>query len=484
MKLTQKKIIIITSLLILLACFSAVYLRLFTGKELWYEMFAAVLGVIITAIITMILLRGQSDTDIERERAAKIFEEKLKIYQDYLHTLCNVIEDHSLSDKEKIRLEFQTSYVAMHCDSRYIASVSKAVRELIEYVCPDEESNVKRLNKSNSPDPLLDNLFYVVEAFRKDLYGADFEFDLESKQATLENFSNAYRNAKSQDKEDENSAQHLKVDVNVLSMPPHSEAMVTPAMAESVLDETVPENHSDEDAVAEGKRRWENIVAAWREDGWVIELSEKSGWLHLVNKKGNPGIVSFEKYRNSYRIRACYGNDVDFSNPLKWQKGGRRSGGTWWQNLSEPYCHIEQERFIETIYVDGQSQEYVIGLLKDIKGHLQDYHRTVGWKNKVGSHEGWSVFIWYWTMLACEWRSEEEGNPYMDTIEDGDSGKVLIQFGNRKKDDDLLKKTLKRIGCSDKWKESNGYVILETVSSVDSDVVAERVKYWMDKIAN
>ena len=114
----------------------------------------------------------------------------------------------------------------------------------------------------------------------------------------------------------------------------------------------------------------------------------------------------------------------------------------------------------------------------------QDYHRTVGWKNKVGSHEGWNVFIWYWTMLACEWRSEEEGTPYMDTIEDGDSGKVLIQLGNRKKDDDLLKKTLKRIGCSEKWKESNGYVILETASSVDSDVVAERVKYWMDKIAN
>ncbi len=40
-------------------------------------MFAAVLGVVITAIITMILLRGQSDNDVERERAAKVFEEKL-----------------------------------------------------------------------------------------------------------------------------------------------------------------------------------------------------------------------------------------------------------------------------------------------------------------------------------------------------------------------------------------------------------------------
>lgn len=79
-------------------------------------MFAAVLGVIITAVITMILLRGQSDDDVERERAAKIFGEKFRIYQDYLHTLCDVIKDHSLSDEEKIRLEFQTSYVAMHCD--------------------------------------------------------------------------------------------------------------------------------------------------------------------------------------------------------------------------------------------------------------------------------------------------------------------------------------------------------------------------------
>lgn len=59
MKLTQNRIVGITAVLIILACFFAIYLRLFTQKELWYEMFAAVLGVIITAIITMILLRGQ-----------------------------------------------------------------------------------------------------------------------------------------------------------------------------------------------------------------------------------------------------------------------------------------------------------------------------------------------------------------------------------------------------------------------------------------
>ena len=87
MKLSQNKIIILIFLMAAITCFFAVYLRLFTEKELWYEMFAAVLGVVITAIITMILLRGQSDNDVERERAAKVFEEKLRIYKDYFHTL-------------------------------------------------------------------------------------------------------------------------------------------------------------------------------------------------------------------------------------------------------------------------------------------------------------------------------------------------------------------------------------------------------------
>ena len=180
-QLTQYKIITITAVLVVLACSFAIYLRLFTEKELWYEMFAAVLGVIITAIITMILLRGQSDNDVERERASKIFGEKLKIYQEYLSTLCDVIKDRKLTDEEKIRLEFQTSYVAMHCNPAYIVKISEAVRDLIKYCCPDESNEgPKRINPnlsmSDSPDPLLNSLFCIVEAFRKDLYGDNFKF--------------------------------------------------------------------------------------------------------------------------------------------------------------------------------------------------------------------------------------------------------------------------------------------------------------------
>ena len=85
-------------------------------------------------------------------------------------------------------------------------------------------------------------------------------------------------------------------------------------------------------------------------------------------------------------------------------------------------------------------------------------------------------------MLACELPSDEEGTPYMDIIEDGKSGNVLIQFANRKEDNDLLRKTLKRIGCQDKEIGTNGYAILEVVRSTDASVVSERVKYWIEKI--
>ena len=80
-------IIASTIALIVIACAFAVYLRLYTGKELWYEMFAAIIGVIITAIITMMLLIGQTDSDEKREKKGKVFEEKLRIYQEYLSTL-------------------------------------------------------------------------------------------------------------------------------------------------------------------------------------------------------------------------------------------------------------------------------------------------------------------------------------------------------------------------------------------------------------
>lgn len=49
--------------LTLVACAVAVILRLFSVNDLPFQTFAALIGVIITAIITGILLKGQSDAE-------------------------------------------------------------------------------------------------------------------------------------------------------------------------------------------------------------------------------------------------------------------------------------------------------------------------------------------------------------------------------------------------------------------------------------
>lgn len=481
MKMTQRKAILVVAILVVIACFFAVYLRLFTGKELWYEMFAAVLGVIITAVITMILLKGQSDDDVKREREAKIFEEKLRIYQDYLHTLCNVIKDHSLSDEKKIRLEFQTSYVAMHCDSKYIATVSNAVKELIKYCCPDEENeNLNRKKKSNTPDPLLDNLFCIVEAFRKDLYGDGFKFDNNHKQNTLENFSDAYCNAKSNDCNIEQEPQRILVDLNVLSNSINNTCIETSPVIKSNekdSEQQLKTVHAEDTSI------WDSALSKWNEEGWSVEgISDQYDGFRMTNKNGNPGVIDVGFWQGHYCIQAAYAGDPDFSKPLKWEKGGRRNYGRWWQYLSEPYYNIAEGRFVETFKHDKELQQYIIDNVEELKNIIIRHHRTTIWKNEVGSYDNWKIFIWYWDMLACELSLKEEGIPYMDIIEDEKSGDVLIQFANRKDDEELLNRTLKRMGCQDKKIESNGYVILEAVHSTDASVVSERIRYWIEKI--
>lgn len=480
-KLTQNKIMVLTVIMIVIACFFAVYLRLFTEKELWYEMFAAVLGVIITAVITMILLKGQTENDTEREKAAKIFEEKLKIYQEYLHTLSDVIKDHSLSDEAKMRLEFQTSYVAMHCNPQYIVPVSDAVRKIIEYSCPDQEKNIEGKSQSGSPDPLLDSLFNVVEAFRKDLYGDSFNFDETCKSKTLDNFSNAYRNARGNNNDEKERQKRLTVDLNILS-----------GMAQTAIfkqeqppaNDSVSESIPNKDSHENDNSLWKDAVAEWKLNGWIIEgLTPGCDWIKITNEKGNPGIIHFGISKDEYfYVSASYQKDSDFSKPLKWERGGLRSSGTWYRALEEPYCNIQNGKFVETLNNDLEMQQYIVNYVNLLKDVIERYHRTYLLKEKVGKHTDWTIFIWYWDTLACEFNCEAEGKPYMDVMET--DGNMCIQLSNRYNDNEKLLNTLKRIGCEDKQPDGNGHIILDKLSPTDSDAVAARINYWIEKISN
>ena len=115
------------------------------------------------------------------------------------------VKDEELTDKEKIELQYQTSLVAMHCEPENILKLSEAVKKVITMMCkPDRQ-------RSSNNNVLLETLFDVVEALRKDLYAKDDikTFSDDVRQRTIDNFNVAYSNAKEGNTDVDDNKQHL-----------------------------------------------------------------------------------------------------------------------------------------------------------------------------------------------------------------------------------------------------------------------------------
>jgi uncharacterized tellurite resistance protein B-like protein len=174
----------------MLAVIIAVAFRLFSEADLWFQMFSAILGVIITIIITNLLLNSQTNNDIERERNSEIFKEKLRIYQEFLQALYDVLKEEAVTPDEAMRLQFQTSYIAMHTSSENILQISKNVSNIVKMYsqCPSE--NGKKVIQDR--ELLLRNLFSIVEIFRKELYKDMKDFDRADIDKAIVNFDYVY----------------------------------------------------------------------------------------------------------------------------------------------------------------------------------------------------------------------------------------------------------------------------------------------------
>ncbi len=170
----------------IIACIIAVAFRLFSEADLWFQMFSAILGVIITIIITNLLLNSQSSQDILRERNAEIFKEKLRIYQDFLQALYSILKEEAVTPDEIMKLQFQTAYIAMHTRSDHIRMLSEHVSQIVKMYaqCPNEHGRKVLQN----PELLLKNLFNIVEIFKKELYNEKTEFNQKDIDAAIENF--------------------------------------------------------------------------------------------------------------------------------------------------------------------------------------------------------------------------------------------------------------------------------------------------------
>lgn len=180
----------------LIACLIPIFCQLFSIKDLWYESYAAIIGVVLTAIITFFLFKGQTSSEVKREKEAKVYEEKLQIYKEFLNCLCDIIQDGKITEEEKVRLKFQAASISMHTDS-------VKTKEISEHVC----RIIGAVQNGNNKDELLKELFGIVKVFRGVLYSKEnepfvSELDIEN---TISAFSSIDDDTEDLESKDENA---------------------------------------------------------------------------------------------------------------------------------------------------------------------------------------------------------------------------------------------------------------------------------------
>lgn len=446
-------IIAVTVALIIMACAFAVYLRLYTGKELWYEMFAAIIGVIITAIITMMLLVGQTDSDEKREKKGKVFEEKLRIYQEYLSALYDVIKDGRNTNEEKLKLAFKTSSVAMHCDPERVREISKSVEKIFNLAINDNGNALETLNENGWKD-LLKDLFNIMDEFKADLYQDFKDNKTHDWEETLNNFTKAFV----KDQGDNSLPQKMPDDTEVDIKAVNSE--------------------------------WENKKNEWTAEGWTVNdyLASKNGFMLTLTDSdaGNkrPAFVDVGWYDGHYYIQASYWRDPNFAKALKSKNGGRRSYGTWWKYLDNEFYNIPQDELYSNFCNNEKLRKYLYEKIESLMDIVEREHHTIQWQDAVGTREGWTTFTWEWDTLACDYKNDKFGHPYFDVKRNADTGKVIIELANRQEQPQLTAQLVNNIdGCTGLTPDQEGNYILEELDESACDIPS-RVKVWMEKIEN
>ena len=477
----NKRFFTYTTLAACLICVIAVAFNVFTDLELPGRLMAAILGVVITATITQVLLQGQTQKEGTLKRDSKIFEEKLKIYQNFLNSLYKAVKDGKLTDSEKMELQFQTSLVAMHCDPKLIKDISDAVNGVITRTCPNKGHE----NKSHRAT-LLESLFAVVKAFRQDLYPEEFKEERykDATEEAIKKFNEAYENAK---EGEETPREHIVVDLNVLS---DSLGMTANSLAFKENGSLSESKQGVESITVENCNKttslWKEAVDRWKAEGWIVnpkQITEDCP-LWLERNDGNPGVIHMGFYDGHYYLQANFDNDINFSKCLKWDNGGRRSYGGWWEYpplaLDVPYG-----KFLQKFASSVELQEYIKSKVEYLQSVIMKTNQTTNWMKAVGEQKDWYLYTWYWSTLACEYQNEAEGKVYMDALPE--EGKTVIQLGNRANDIEQLKQTLTRIGQADKIKdiqEDGCFVTLETINSLQSEDVGDRLRHWIGLISD
>ena len=161
----------------------------FIGDGIASRVIGSSFGAIFVIILTMFLLNKQTEIEQESKKSERVFDEKVKIYQEILDITKDMLLDGKLTLEEINRLPFPLIRLQMLADDKVIESFQTVFNTLNEYYRSVDGDTVTLQNEQK------EEIYQLLSDFsgecRKDLQISDAEIALSIKEKTDRVFSNA-----------------------------------------------------------------------------------------------------------------------------------------------------------------------------------------------------------------------------------------------------------------------------------------------------
>ena len=306
--------------LTIVACAVAVILRLFSVNDLPFQTFAALIGVIITAIITGVLLKGQSDAERRQKEQSEIFKEKLATYNRFLDALRKYVTEATGSNKKEVI--FHAMALRMHTKSDTISVIDSNIIKLIENTRTDSEVPT-----------LVETLNAIALIFGEELYG-----------------------------ESMGNTPNLKAFVEAISG-----SQEEPSEEEKLI-EAADEEKDDAAIVKESSVvGWDEKISNLKSQGWSVATDNDS--FRLTSAK-SPVIISVYRKKGKYVVEATKEGDSAFSQSLKDNFKGARRYGTWWRELPINNYGVTEGTLLSQLPVNDRARVSVIKWIDKLTDYI------------------------------------------------------------------------------------------------------------------
>jgi len=179
--------IIVLGLFIALTIVSKVY----QGGEIPIQIMGALLGAIITAFITMILLLGQSQAEELKERNVRVFEEKTIHYTKFINELWNIWEDRKVTLEELNELmKSITKDIILYTNKSTVNNILTSLNNIAKSAGKDQTNE-------NEKAAIQAEVFNIINQLAKELnLGGEITPEMQAKLNDLETSILPYLNIK------------------------------------------------------------------------------------------------------------------------------------------------------------------------------------------------------------------------------------------------------------------------------------------------